>query len=73
MELTANEAEVGGRLKKKKEKEKAVYIKYKDRHLSRTYMLDNTMYKTRVQYRTKQTQKHTLNLDKTLNIYITLK
>ena len=42
MQLTANESEaclVGGQLKKKKEKD--VCIKYKDRHISCTYILDN--------------------------------
>ena len=42
LELTAYEAEaylVGGQLKKKRKHEKDVYIKYKDRHISRTYII----------------------------------
>ena len=53
MELTANDAEaylVDGELilkKKEKKKEKDVYIKYKDKHISCIYILDiwNYMYK----------------------------
>ena len=43
MELTANEAQaylVGGQLKR--ERGKGRCIKYKDRQISRTYILDNT-------------------------------
>ena len=46
----------------KGEKEKDVYKKYKDRHISCTYILDNT----RQGYNTVP-NKNTLNIDKTLN------
>ena len=43
MELTASEAKAYlVQLKKEKGKEKDVYIKYKDRHTSCTYILDTT-------------------------------
>ena len=42
MELTVNEAEAYVVGKKGGKEEKDVYLKYKDRHISCTYILDNT-------------------------------
>ena len=80
MELTANEAEaylhvVGGQLKRGVGEEKDFYIKYKDRSTHQLH-INLRQYKTIVKgtiQHQKTPNKHTLNIENTLNISITLK